>query len=121
MSRILAAAIISIIIVSLCIMERAEVESVFTESNNYIEKLETEYKKDNTKNTKELSKEFNSYWERKEKLLCMFYSDNELDNLSLDISALPLLSESEDEFLHLCSTVKNRLRLLKEHSGRVFG
>lgn len=121
MSRILAAVIISVVIVSLCVVEKVTINSIFAESKNYLENMVAEYESQNKASTKGIAENFKSYWNSKEKLLCLFYADSELDNISLDIASLPLLSSSNDEFLHLCSNIKNRLIFLKEHSVRVFG
>ncbi len=120
MSRIIASAIISLIIVILCIAERAGVNAIIDESKNYIKQMETEYKEDDSQ-AKETAKKLNEYWESKEKLLCLFYADSELDNISVDVATMPYLSKKDDEFLHYCNTILKRLDLLNDHSKRVFG
>ena len=121
MSRIIASVVITIIIVTLCIYERKEVNSIILTSKTYIEEMSSEYKNDNREKAEETAKGFREYWEKKEKRLCLFYSDNELDNISVEVELMPYLSKSDDEFLHYCNTIQKRLQLLLDHSKRVFG
>ncbi len=121
MSRIVASILISVIIISLCIVERIEVNAIIADSKKYISQMADECENNNIKKVKTTATNFKKFWEKKEKILCLFYADSELDTISVEVSSLPFLSNKEDEFLHCCTTLKNRLILLKDHSTRIFG
>lgn len=119
MSRIFAALIIIASIVGLCFFEAAQVNRIIGTSNELIADMTDSFNQEDYDTAEKTAKKFVEYWEKNEPILCLFVSDDELDDIGVEVSSLPMLSGGEKDFLHTCNHIKNSLELLHDHTERI--
>lgn len=115
MSRIWAAVVIAAAILGLCFLEAHQLNSAFNKAEKMVIRMQEEYNNGDRKSVKKDAEELNKYWQSKEKTLSFFLADTELDDVSIDISALPIVN---DDFLFYCNSILFKVKHLKEHISR---
>ncbi len=108
MKRLIAAAVLLVIIVMLCITGNVYVVHACQDTTRDIENFYTQICKSDNPNFDKLSKELNEKWIKRKEKLGLFVNHEFLDKISLYISELPMLVKigNKNEIALVCENIK---------------
>ena len=117
MKRLIAAGILTIIIITAYILSRSYIINTCDEIKELVIKCETEHKNSSVMSESTAEKLENT-WSEKEQILSLFINHNRVDEIELALSTLAVYSNkfNNDIFYEYSGKIKMLLHQLKEDS-----
>ncbi len=112
MRRLWAAIVLIALTVGICTFHHYNLKRVYKETDRYLKKVASQYKKGNYTDASFTANELENSWESNEKSLDRFVSENKLENVRVTIAELPFLAEYDN---HEFSIHIKRLYAALEH------
>lgn len=112
MKRLWAAIVLIVICGGVCAFNIYYLNMANKETLRYAERIVSQYKKGEYEAASFTANELENSWEKNEKVLCRFLSENKLENVRVIIAELPNLAEYEN---HEFSFYIKKLHAALEH------
>lgn len=114
MSRIIAAVVLAVTLVGICIADRAVVNRIYDTLYTGITACEQTELTDRTEAVLSITQS----WRESEGLLSVFVNHSILDEIGESVARLEAMSDEEDEdFFAECAVIKLKLENIKKDSG----
>ena len=122
MRRLWAAVVLIAITLGICFFNQYYLENVYKETDRYVKKISSLYKKEKYTEAEFTANELENNWKKNEKVLEKLISEDKLESVRVVISELPHLAKDEShEFsIHLKKLKETLKHILEKEQPRIY-
>ena len=122
MRRLWSAVVLIVVTLGVCFFNRYYLNKVYKETNRYVSKMSSLYKKEKYSDAVFTANELENSWKNNEKILEKLVSEDKLESVRVIVSELPYLAKDEShEFsIHLKKLTETLKHILEKEEPRLY-